>query len=185
MSDNRQLNVVDENDEIVGVETREDIHKKGFLHREVHILFYTPAGDLIFQHRAKDKDTQPNKFDATVGGHVEIGSDYLGAALQEMREETGIVAKPEDLLLAKKVRVRSYDEIMHVVNDVFRSVYFYKYSGEIKDLKIEEGKSQGFVHWPLAKFLTLSQEERGTFVNSLFDPEYDDIYRQLEKIINQ
>ena len=76
MTDNRRLNIVNEEGEIVGVETREDIHNQGLLHRECHVWFYTPAGEIIFQHRAKDKDTYPDLLDATVGGHVEIGSDY-------------------------------------------------------------------------------------------------------------
>lgn len=60
---------------------RENIHNQGLLHREIHVWFYTPKGEIIFQHRAKDKDTYPDLLDATVGGHVEINSDYENTAL--------------------------------------------------------------------------------------------------------
>ena len=92
MADNRKLNIIDENGNITGEETRENIHKQGLLHREIHVWFYTPKGEILFQHRAKDKDTYPDLLDATVGGHVEIGADYESAALQELEEETGISA---------------------------------------------------------------------------------------------
>ena len=71
MADSRKLNIVDENDQIIGEDTRENIHRKGLLHREIHVWFYTPKSEIVFQHRAKNKDTFPDLLDATVGGHVE------------------------------------------------------------------------------------------------------------------
>jgi len=97
MADNRKLNIVDEDGKIIGVETRENIHNQGLLHREIHVWFYTPKGEIIFQHREKDKDTYPDLLDATVGGHVEIGFDYENTALQELSEETGIKAEKNNL----------------------------------------------------------------------------------------
>lgn len=41
MVDNRKLNIVDEDGNIIGEETRENIHKQGLLHREIHVWFYT------------------------------------------------------------------------------------------------------------------------------------------------
>ncbi len=32
------LNIVNENDEVVGEDTRENIHKKGLLHREINVF---------------------------------------------------------------------------------------------------------------------------------------------------
>src|SRR3989338_2093040 len=97
MADNRKLNIIDEQENIIGEETRENIHNQGLLHREVHVWFYTPKGEIIFQHREKDKDTYPDLFDATVCGHVEISLDYENTALQEVQEETGIGVKKNNL----------------------------------------------------------------------------------------
>lgn len=90
------LNIVNENDEIIGQETRENIHKQGLLHHEVHVHFITPNKEIIFQHRAKDKDFYPDLLDATVGGHVEIGDTYEKTAIKETREETGLIINEED-----------------------------------------------------------------------------------------
>ncbi|MEK7136619.1 MAG: NUDIX domain-containing protein, partial [Patescibacteria group bacterium] len=104
-----KLNIVDENDEIIGEEARGKIHKEGLLHRETHVWFLTPNKELILQLRAKDKDTFPDMLDATVGGHVDLGMNYEDTALKEMEEETGIKAKMEDLKFLRKIRLKSDD----------------------------------------------------------------------------
>lgn len=45
MADKRKLNIVDEAGEIIGFDTRENIHNQGLLHREIHVWFYTPKSD--------------------------------------------------------------------------------------------------------------------------------------------
>src|SRR3989338_9102184 len=113
-----KLNVVNEQGEIVGEATREEIHEKGLLHAEIHVWFYTPKGELIFQHRAKDKDTYPDLLDATVGGHVEQGADYESTALKEVEEETGIYAQKQDLKLIQITRSKSFDAVTNRINNV-------------------------------------------------------------------
>src|SRR3989338_9985388 len=108
MPDDRKLNIVDEAGNIIGIDSRENIHQQGLLHRETHVWFYTPKGEIIFQHRAKDKDTYPDLLDATVGGHVEIGSDYLKTALAEVAEETGLKIAADDLRFITMVRSKNY-----------------------------------------------------------------------------
>jgi 16S rRNA (adenine1518-N6/adenine1519-N6)-dimethyltransferase len=61
------LNVVDESGKILGEETRENIHRQGLLHKEIHVWLFTPNKEIVFQHRGKDKDTFPDLLDATVG----------------------------------------------------------------------------------------------------------------------
>lgn len=48
MADSPMLNVVDDNENIIGAETREQIHDLGLLHREVHVWLYTTSGEVIF-----------------------------------------------------------------------------------------------------------------------------------------
>ena len=99
--DSRILNIIDEKGNILREATRQEIHEKGLLHAEAHIWFYTPDKQLIFQHRAKDKDTWPDLLDATVGGHVEVGDTYEQTALKECEEETGTAIKSEDLIFLR------------------------------------------------------------------------------------
>jgi isopentenyldiphosphate isomerase len=116
-----KLNIVDDNGNVIGEDTRENIHKKGSLHQEIHVWFYTPEGEIIFQHRAKNKDTWPDMLDATVGGHVEIGSGYERTAIQETREETGIRIKPDQLKYIKTLKNENYDTSTGKINNVLRA----------------------------------------------------------------
>ena len=183
MSDNRKLNVVDEQGNITGVDTREDIHVKGLLHREIHVWFYTPKGEIIFQHREKDKDTYPDLLDATVGGHVEIGSDYENTALQELEEETGIKAEKNNLAFIKIVRSKTFDTATNKTNNVVRAIYAYRYDREIEDLKIEKGKAIGFELWPLETLFDISDEDKRRFIPSIFEKDNLEIFAKIKELI--
>ncbi|MDD3711579.1 MAG: NUDIX domain-containing protein [Patescibacteria group bacterium] len=159
------LNIVDENDEVIGQETRENIHKQGLLHREVHVHFVTPNKEIILQHRAKDKDFCPDLLSATVGGHVEIGDTYEKTAIKETREETGLIINEEDLIfLNKSRRGLFFDEKTNTTNNVFGTSYLYRYLGDLSDLKVEEGKAIGFELWSFDKLKKLSEPEKEKFI---------------------
>jgi len=158
------LNIVNDKDEIIGEETREIIHANGLLHREIHVYFITPNKEIIFQHRAKDKDTFPDLLDATVGGHVEIGSSYEEAAVKETGEETGIVINNSDLIFINKIKKSAKDEKTGKINSVFNSRYLFIYRGDVNDLKIEAGKALGFEVWPIDKLLSASASDKKRFI---------------------
>lgn len=174
------LEIVNEKDEVVGKETREKIHREGLLHREIHVWFITPNKEIIFQHRAKDKDTYPDLLDATVGGHVEIGMSYDETALKEMEEETGVKAKIEDLQILRKVQKRSEDQATGRVNNAFKVQYVYIYTGRVEDLKVEAGKSLGFELWPIQKLFNLNEEERRRFIPTFLEPEFLNMFDNLK-----
>lgn len=182
MADNRKLNIVDENGNIIGEETRENIHKQGLLHREIHIWFYTPKGEIIFQHREKNKDTYPDLLDATVGGHVEIGSDYENSALQELEEGTGIKAAKDILAFIQMVRSKTYDKVTGMTNNVIRAIYAYRYDGNVEDLKVEKGKAIGFEAWPFDKIFNITDEDRKRFIPAILEDEVLNIFRKIQKL---
>jgi ADP-ribose pyrophosphatase YjhB (NUDIX family) len=176
------LNIVNDNDEIIGQETRENIHRDGLLHREVYIDFITPNQEIILQHRAKDKETFPNLLDATVGGHVEIGDSYEQTVTKETEEETGVIIKINDLIPIGKIQRRGVDPVTHKINYAFSSRYLYIYRGDIKDLRVEAGKSLGFEAWPLARLANLTAEEKLRFIPSLLTfvtQELPELIKQL------
>lgn len=87
------FDVVNEADEVVGRAAREEVHgDPSLIHRVAHVLVFNSRGELFLQHRAKNKDVQPDKWDTSVGGHVDAGEDYAEAARREMREELGLEA---------------------------------------------------------------------------------------------
>ena len=85
------LDVVDENDLIIGVKTRGEIHARGLMHRATHILVFNRQGDLFIQKRSMNKDNDPGLWDTSAAGHVDSGEDYYICAVRELKEELGIV----------------------------------------------------------------------------------------------
>ncbi|MCK5320595.1 NUDIX domain-containing protein [Candidatus Parcubacteria bacterium] len=163
-----KLNIVDENDNILGTEDRKIIHEKGLLHREVHVHFVNFENGIIFQHRAKDKDTFPDLLDATVGGHVEIGDSYEGTAIKETFEETGVKISEKDLIIIDKIHKSSKDEVTGMINHAFQKEFIYIYNGSVDDLKVEEGKALGFEIWPIKKLMNLNDDEKSKFIPCVY-----------------
>ncbi|KKQ28063.1 MAG: NUDIX hydrolase [Candidatus Magasanikbacteria bacterium GW2011_GWC2_37_14] len=184
MSDNKYLNIVNEAGQIIGEDSRENIHKNGLLHREVHVWFYTPQGEIILQHRGKNAETFPDLLYVTVGGHVEIGEDFEQAALKEVQEETGVKLKISDLVLVYKAHAPiDTDTVTHKINNTIRAVYVYCYRGAIKDLQTEKGVGQGFEVWPLTRILNISNEDRIKLIFSILKEPALGILKKIQTMI--
>ncbi|HAK46739.1 MAG TPA: NUDIX hydrolase [Spirochaeta sp.] len=94
MSENFDL--VDKDDNKIGRALRSEVHgNPKLIHRVAHVLVFNSAGELYLQKRAMNKIVQPGKWDTSVGGHVDAGEDYPGAAVRETAEELGITAGVE------------------------------------------------------------------------------------------
>lgn len=180
MPDTRELNIVDADDVIIGVRTREDIHQHGLRHRETHVWFYTPKGEVILQHRAKDKDTYPNLLDATVSGHVEIGASYESTAIQETLEETGVTLKATDLTLIEMLHSQSFDTVTQKTNNAIRAVYAHLYRSRLEDLVAEPGKIIGFELWDFAAIFNASPAEAARFIPFIFAEQDLAILRKIQ-----
>ena len=178
-----KLNIVNEKGEVAGEESRYEIHERGLLHAEIHVWFYTPKGELIFQHRAKNKDTFTDLLDATVGGHVEIGDSYKEAALKEVEEETVVSIKSKDLTYISTTKTKSFDEVTRTTNYALRKVFAYKYEGNIDELRIEEGKSLGFELWSIENLLAPSFAHKGKFIPLYFEKDSLKIFKKIKDLI--
>ena len=79
------------------VVTRKEVHEKGLWHRIVVIAIIDKEGHILMQQRAKDKETNPGKWDVSVAGHVSAGQTSIEAAIREVKEEIGINLEEKDL----------------------------------------------------------------------------------------
>ena len=86
------FDVVNERDEVVGQQTRPEVHRLGLRHRSVHVLVFNQRGDLFLQKRSMTKDRHPGAWDSSASGHLDRGESYDACAMRELREEIGLVA---------------------------------------------------------------------------------------------
>lgn len=179
----KMLEVVDQNDKTIGLETRAKIHQDGLLHREIHVWFFTPQGEIIFQHRAKDKDTYPDKLDATIGGHVEPGMSYEETAIKECREETGVRVDPNKLIFLGKIKKKSFDMATGLTNNTVRSQYAYLYPDSLSNLQIEKGEALGFEAWRVEKLANLSEMDKNRFIPVSLEEDMLNLFNRAKKLL--
>jgi 16S rRNA (adenine1518-N6/adenine1519-N6)-dimethyltransferase len=81
--------VVDENDRVIGVAPRREVHGNNLRHRAVHIFLFNQAGELLLQKRSRWKDRHSGLWDSSAAGHVGAGEEYDATAARELGEELG------------------------------------------------------------------------------------------------
>lgn len=178
------LDVVDENDNVIGQALRSEIHAKGLLHREANVLFVTPQKEIVLQKRSMTKQNNPGLLSVTVGGHVDCGETYLDAAIRETFEETGVTVRPEELIFLGQKKYMTHDKITGTHNNAIRAFYGLVYFNDLKDLKIEIDAIDGFEKVALDGIFNLPEQEKKRFAASLVNPEmYGDIFQALGNLV--
>jgi isopentenyl-diphosphate delta-isomerase len=91
MNNNKQeeiLDLVDENDCVIGQMKRSFVHAQGVTnYRYVGAMIVNNAGQLWLPRRTLDKEVLPGHFGTSMGGHVSSGESYLDALRRELKEE--------------------------------------------------------------------------------------------------
>ncbi|MBN2143182.1 MAG: NUDIX domain-containing protein [Candidatus Aureabacteria bacterium] len=76
---------------VLGQADRKKVHgNPSLVHQAVHVLVFNNAGHLYLQKRSPHKDIQPDKWDTSVGGHVQSGESLVEAVRRETMEELNI-----------------------------------------------------------------------------------------------
>lgn len=127
---NEILDVVDENDHVIGNAVRSDVHRLALRHRAAHVLVFDDSGHLLLQRRALHKDVNPGLWDTSAAGHVEQGESYESAARRELLEELGIRAREPLIAIS---RLQAEPETGWEFVEVFK----YIHSGDLDTDKTE------------------------------------------------
>ncbi|MBU1092137.1 NUDIX domain-containing protein [Patescibacteria group bacterium] len=178
------LDIVDENDQIIGQEPRTAVHSQGLKHREVHVWFFNNKGQVLFQIRSKNVETSAGLLDATVGGHVDLGNTYLQSAVKEAKEEAGLDIKEENLIFLGVIYLERVDE-NGLINNAFKGTYAYEFNDSLDRLIPEKGKSDGFKWVYIKELFNLSDNDKHFAINAK-DKEYvEKIFGGIQKIMNE
>ena len=113
------LDVVDENDKVIDVLDRNQIHEKGLLHREVIVFIINDKGEVLIQKRSANKKSDPNKW-GLCAGHVDSGEKPFDSALRELYEEVGLKVEDKEMVFINKELVTKKN------NSHFNYMYYVK-----------------------------------------------------------
>lgn len=157
------LDLVNENDEVIGKEDRDIIYQNNWRNfRVINIMIFTSDNKIIVPKRSSNRKVFPNCYDCSVGGHVSSGETYEQAAYRELEEELGITNvkldeiayfKPFDINTSSfsKMYKLVYDKELNYDKDGIEQIY-YMTKEEIDNLIKEDelqfkGDYPKFFNW--------------------------------------
>jgi isopentenyldiphosphate isomerase/intracellular septation protein A len=167
------LPLVDEEGKVLGVASRRECHKgPGKLHPVVHLQVVDGRGSIYLQKRADDKDTQPGKWDSSVGGHVSAGEDLDTALSRELREELGVTMLALESSGARVEPILRYRWDSEVESELVFS-YIVTYGGPFSPdpKEVSEGR-----FWSFA-------EIRDNLGKGLLTPNFEHEFRLIERAV--
>ena len=143
------VDVVDEEDRVVGHATRAEMREKNLLHRVVYVFVLNGVGEIFVHRRTQAKDVYPGYCDVTVGGVVAAGEAYDAAAVRELAEELGVCDVP-----VRRLGPLRYDDERTRIQGM---AYVARCDGPFV-LQAEEIASGGFVSVAVAERMTAGSD---------------------------
>jgi isopentenyldiphosphate isomerase len=154
------------------VKSRAAIHRDGDWHRAVHVwVAGVDAGSpfLTFQRRSPRKDTWPNRYDATVGGHYRAG-ETLRDTLREIEEEIGIAPDPRSLRTLG-VRVCANEAERGIVDRELQDVFLLRDDRPLTTFRPNPAELAALARFPLDTLLPFLAGETGDVCGAAITPE--------------
>lgn len=123
--------VVDGKDMVIGQASRNEVHEKGLLHREVCVYVVNPRKQVLLHRRADN-----HYWDHSCSGHFPKDQDYEEAALREFEEELGIRLKKGDF---RGIGLELLKTTNHKgINNRFARIFLVKKDIPLGDFKIDK-----------------------------------------------
>lgn len=96
------------------------------------MLYRFNDGDLeyLFQHRSKQLIGNPDKWDTSAGGHVNINEPTLAAAVRETKEEINADIDPAKLEFFGR----------YLRGEIIVNLYFYNWTGNEDNFKFNDAE---------------------------------------------
>lgn len=153
------FDVLDENGNKTGeIKTKEQIIKDRNFYRIVNIWIINPkTKQVLIQKRSSNKDTNPNKWDLTAGGHVDAGETSLEAIIRETKEEIGIDISNDNIL--KVLEIKHDKEKRNFVD-----VYILEKDINIKEIIVQNNEVSDIKYYSLEELIKAHNSFDSNFV---------------------
>ena len=125
---NEEIILVDENDNLVGFETKLKAHEDGGkLHRAFSIFVFDARGRLLLQRRAKKKYHFGGLWSNTCCGHPKKGEELQDAAQARLQQEFGFDTRLKELF---SFLYRASDAGNGLAEHEFDHVFYGEFDGD-------------------------------------------------------
>lgn len=170
------LDVLDEFGNITGkIKSREEIKRDNDYYRIVLLWIYNPKlKKILIQRRSKNKESSPNKWDLTIGGHVEAGESSLDAIIRETKEEIGIDISND--IITKVLEVKPSEN-----KPKFTDIYLVIKEIDIKDVKLQLEEVSEVKYFSIEELIDLHNSDNQEFIHHLYFPE---LIEKVKKILD-
>jgi 8-oxo-dGTP diphosphatase len=161
------FDIIDENGRELGyTKERTFVHQEGDWHKGVHV--WIVKGDkLLLQKRSPVKDSFPNCFDVSCGGHVTAGDNYETTAIRELTEELGIQASAKDLAFIEERKHITDDPPRKFVNREILRVYLLKLKFDLNELILQKEEVSEVRLFSMAELRVLLRKTPDLFTPSV------------------
>lgn len=120
------------------IKLKSEIHKNGLWHKTAHIWCVNSKGEILLQHRSKEKKNFPDMWDISVAGHISSGETPEEGAIREIKEEIGINVSASDLkYLGTVVQEFVLNNGTYIDNEL-NDIYIFNLNTDNQKLEIRE-----------------------------------------------
>lgn len=145
--------------------SKQDVHTDGDWHKAVHVWILNSSNELLIQRRSPRKESNPNMWDVSVGGHVSAGEESHTSALREVEEEIGVKLSKEDLQYLFTIVEQSVLNNGTYIDNEFQNVYLVKADISVSDIALQEEEVAEVKFVTVAEFKKDIEAKRDVFVS--------------------
>lgn len=175
------VDIVNENDEVIGKTSKNEAHEKPLYHRIVGVWFYNSKGQVFLQKRSFQKKDLPGYLEWTVSGHVASGETYEEALVRETQEETGVSAKVDNFVFLGQFIPNLHRDGRPVTH--LRKIYALKFDGNKEDLRFDPAEVDSFEVWTINELVAAMEKKDGRFFEFFWLPFSYQTIKQLQKLV--
>ena len=163
---------------------RKTAHREGIQHRTAHLWIARKKGgniELLLQKRCMEKDSFPGCYDISSAGHIPAGQGFVDSALRELKEELGVTAQPQDLILCGQ-RSFQFSAVFHgkpFKDNQVSNVYLLWLDRDAEEFTLQKEEISAVRWMPLAD--CLRNVENGALNSCIFPEELRMVQATVEK----
>ncbi len=135
------LEIVDENNNVIGQAPRLECYKKGLLHKAINVFVFNSKGEVFLQKRSAKKFGFPLYWDVSCSEHVKPGESFMKAAKRGLLEELGITGIELEEIIPIH-RINNQDQSKRYLDAELMVTFKAVFDGKMKldPAEVAEGK---------------------------------------------